>query len=100
MTACTTSYKQRPDKTAALKGKMILLPAGRRNGYYVPTKGLMEQDLMDKMLAYLTRQQQQQQSVDQGAAPSGSSNVTNNEASPTSDQQPFFLYYAPNAIHQ
>jgi hypothetical protein len=41
----------------------------------------MEQDLMDKMLGWLDGQQQQQQAA-------GNSS------------QPFFLYYAPNAIHQ
>ncbi|WIA16297.1 hypothetical protein OEZ85_012998 [Tetradesmus obliquus] len=52
----------------------------RHNGEYVQTEGLMEQDLMDKMLGWLSQQQQQQQG--------GNSS------------QPFFLYYAPNAIHQ
>lgn len=49
--------------------------AGRHNGYYVPTKGLMEQDLMDKMMGFLREQEQ-------------------------GHHKPFFLYYAPNAIHQ
>lgn len=47
----------------------------RHNGKYVQTYGLMEQDLMDKMLGYLDKQ------------------AANNT-------KPFYLYYAPNAIHQ
>lgn len=46
----------------------------RHNGVYVQTKGLMEQDLMDTLLSYLTRQEQ--------------------------DGEPFMAYYAPHAIHQ
>ncbi|WIA12915.1 hypothetical protein OEZ85_006532 [Tetradesmus obliquus] len=46
----------------------------QHNGEYVQTHGLMEQVLMDKMLTWLDYQ-------------AGSS-------------QPFFLYYAPNAIHR
>jgi len=46
----------------------------RHNGVYVQTKGLMEQDLMDTMLSYLTRREQ--------------------------DGAPFMVYYAPHAIHQ
>jgi hypothetical protein len=46
----------------------------RHNGVYVQTKGLMEQDLMDTTLSYLTRREQ--------------------------DGAPFMVYYAPHAIHQ
>lgn len=46
----------------------------RHNGVYVQTRGLMEQDLMDTMLSYLTRREQ--------------------------DEAPFTVYYAPHAIHQ
>ncbi|KAF6259251.1 alkaline-phosphatase-like protein [Scenedesmus sp. NREL 46B-D3] len=47
----------------------------RHNGKYIQTKGLMEQDLMDKIIQYLG----------------------NHEAA---DAQPFYMYYAPHAIHQ
>jgi hypothetical protein len=41
---------------------------------YVQTKGLMEQDLMDTVLAYLKRRED--------------------------DEAPFVAFYAPHAIHQ
>ncbi|KAF8072774.1 MAP1D [Scenedesmus sp. PABB004] len=47
----------------------------RHNGAYVQTKGLMEQDLMDKVIGYLKQHE----------APGA---------------KPFFMYYAPHAIHQ
>lgn len=46
----------------------------RHNGKYVQTKGLMEQDLMDRLLGFLRQR----------------------EAS----GKPFYVYYAPHAIHQ
>lgn len=46
----------------------------RHNGRYVQTKGLMEQDLMDKIIAYLKDHE--------------------------SSGKPFYMYYAPHAIHQ
>lgn len=46
----------------------------RHNGRYIQTKGLMEQDLMDKVLGYLKDHER-----------SG---------------KPFYMYYAPHAIHQ
>jgi len=46
----------------------------RHNGIYVPTKGWMEELLMDKMLAYLD---------DYRKDPS----------------KPFFMYYAPHLMH-
>jgi hypothetical protein len=57
----------------------VLSAAAAAAGHYVATEGLMEQDLMDKMLGWLDGQQQQQ---------AGNSS------------EPFFMYYAPNAIHQ
>jgi hypothetical protein len=66
--------------THAAAEAVIAAAAAAVAGEYVQTEGLMEQDLMDKMLAWLEQQQQQQQG--------GNSS------------QPFFLYYAPNAIHQ
>jgi hypothetical protein len=52
----------------------VRVRARRHNGVYVQTKGLMEQDLMDTMLAYLKRREE--------------------------DSAPFVTYYAPHAIHQ
>jgi hypothetical protein len=61
-------------RTYMLLACYVLLLNCRHNGEYVQTYGLMEQDLMDKMLTWLDYQR--------------------------SSSQPFFLYYAPNAIHR
>ncbi|WIA28866.1 hypothetical protein OEZ86_011391 [Tetradesmus obliquus] len=47
----------------------------RHNGNYIQTKGLMEQDLMDKIIGYLKQHEAE-------------------------DAKPFYMYYAPHAIHQ
>jgi hypothetical protein len=44
-------------------------------GNYIQTKGLMEQDLMDKIIQYLAKHE-------------------------AADAKPFYMYYAPHAIHQ
>lgn len=44
-------------------------------GNYIQTKGLMEQDLMDKIIGYLKQHEAE-------------------------DAKPFYMYYAPHAIHQ
>lgn len=44
------------------------------NGRYIQTRGLMEQDLMDKILGYLKEHE--------------------------SSSKPFYMFYAPHAIHQ
>lgn len=59
---------------------MLLLPwcglsGCRHNGEYVQTRGLMEQDLMDTVLGYLKDHE-------------------------SKGSKPFFVYYAPHAIHQ
>ena len=46
----------------------------RHNGKYVPTKGLMEQRLMDRVIDYLKAQE--------------------------GSKKPFFMYYAAHAPHQ
>jgi hypothetical protein len=49
----------------------LAVPAGN----YIQTKGLMEQDLMDKIIQYLGKHE-------------------------ADDAKPFYMYYAPHAIHQ
>lgn len=46
----------------------------RHNGRYVQTEGMMEQVLVDKMAGFLKKR--------------------------AADEQPFFMYYAPYAIHK
>jgi hypothetical protein len=48
-----------------------VVPAGN----YIQTKGLMEQDLMDKIIQYLGKHE-------------------------AAGAKPFYMYYAPHAIHQ
>jgi hypothetical protein len=63
-----------PIRTRFLHAHCAYTPT-RHNGRYVQTRGLMEQDLMDRILGYLKQHE----------APGS---------------KPFLMYYAPHAIHQ
>jgi hypothetical protein len=53
---------------------LLLLLLTRHNGRYVQTRGMMEQVLVDNMAGFLQQR--------------------------AADDQPFFMYYAPYAIHK